>query len=420
MKYFLLAIALCYSSVYINAQVTGCPDPAANNYNSAATINDGSCTYNNITLKPKSLYNFSSTLDETSGLAWWKKLVFTFNDSGGEAALYVVNTSTNTIQRKIVISNAKNVDWEDITQDSKYFYIGDMGNNAHGNRKDLKIYRVSKSAINLKDTITASVINFSYEDQTDFTPQPNNNTDFDCEALIAYKDSLFLFSKNWITNKTRLYKLPKKPGTYTAIKIGELDVQGLITGAEIVAAKRTIVLTGYTSLLQPFIYLLYDFSGNNFFDANKRKIILSESFTQTEGICAKSSTTFLISNEHFSRFGINTPAKLEQLSLGTYLNPYYHTLSTTKTSNAVITTINENITSFATVTAMPDKLNIKRNLFSANKMIVQIFDVNGRVKYSNVMHSSMLNVDISQLPPGIYFTKVFMKNNRLEKKFVVQ
>lgn len=108
MKYFLLTIALCYSSLYINAQITGCPDPAANNYNSAATVNDGSCTYNNVTLKPKTLYNFSSTLNETSGLIWWKKLAFTFNDSGGEAVLYAVNTSSgNTIQRKIVISNAK-------------------------------------------------------------------------------------------------------------------------------------------------------------------------------------------------------------------------------------------------------------------------------------------------------------------------
>jgi hypothetical protein len=166
--------------------------------------------------------------------------------------------------------------------------------------------------------------------------------------------------------------------------------------------------------------LLYDFSGNNFFDANKRKIILNESFTQTEGICAKSSSTFLLSNERFSRYGITTPAKLEQLSLGTYLNPYYHTLTTTQTSNAIVIRTNENASSFATVTAMPEKLNIRRNLFSDDEMFVQIFDVNGRLKYSSVMHSSMLNVDISHLPAGIYFAKVFTKDKRLEKKFFVQ
>lgn len=265
MKFSLLLVTILFSSLCLKAQVAGCPDPAANNYNSAATINDGSCTYNSVTLKPKSLYNLSATVNESSGLIWWKKTAFTHDDSGGEAALYGMSTSSNAIERKIVITNATNVDWEDIAQDSKYFYIGDFGNNSNGNRTNLRIYKVAKSAVKSKNEATATVINFSYEDQTDFTPAGNNNTDFDCEAMIAYNDSLFLFSKNWITNKTRLYKLPTKPGTYKAVKMGELDVQGLITGAEIVPEKRVIVLTGYTSFIQPFVYLLYDFTGNNFF-----------------------------------------------------------------------------------------------------------------------------------------------------------
>ena len=45
--------------------------------------------------------------------------------------------------------------------------------------------------------------------------------------------------------ETRLYKLPKVPGTYIAEKISELNVDGLITGAEIISDKRVIVLTGY-------------------------------------------------------------------------------------------------------------------------------------------------------------------------------
>ena len=147
-----------------------------------------------------------------------------------------------------------------------------MGNNENGNRTDLKIYRIKKSDVKKKTTITASVINYSYEDQTDFTATGSNHTDFDCEALIAYGDSLFLFSKDWVNNETRLYKLPKLPGTYTATKIGEFNVEGLITGAEIVADKKVIVLTGYNAVLAPFIYLLYDFTDNHFFDANKERL----------------------------------------------------------------------------------------------------------------------------------------------------
>lgn len=416
MKLSLLFLTIL-SSLCLQAQVSGCPDPAANNYNSAATVNDGSCSYNSITLKPKTLYNLNAAVYESSGLIWWKSKAFTHEDSGGEAALYAMNTSSNTIQRKIVISNATNVDWEDITQDSKYFYIGDIGNNVNGNRTNLKIYIVKKSAVNLHDTVTATVINFSYEDQTDFTPAGNNNTDFDCEAIIAYNDSLFLFSKNWITNKTRLYKLPKKPGTYKAIKIGELNVQGLVTGADVIPAKRVIVLTGYSSFVQPFVYLLYDFTGNNFFSANKRKIVLNEPFTQTEGVYAKSSTSFLLSNERFSHYGITTPAKLEQLNLSNYLNPYYKTLTS---NTATKTNISGSNSSFASLSITDEKVKVERNRSSVKEMFVQIVDAAGHLKLSESTKSNVLNLDISHLPAGSYTAKVFSASQRVQRKFEVE
>ena len=41
------------------------------------------------------------------------------------------------------MSNIKNTDWEEISQDKDFIYIGDIGNNS-GNRDDLKIYRAGK------------------------------------------------------------------------------------------------------------------------------------------------------------------------------------------------------------------------------------------------------------------------------------
>ena len=229
---------------------------------------------------------------------------------------------TGNIIRTVTITNAGNTDWEDIAQDGQYIYIGDFGNNANGNRTNLKIYRVKKSGIKIKDSLTATVIHFSYSDQTDFTPTGSNNTNFDCEAMIAYNDSLFLFSKDWKDGKTRLYKLPKVPGTYIAQKTSELNVDGLITGAEILTDKRVIALTGYSTTVTPFIYLLYDFSDNDFFGANKRKIQINESFTQIEGICAINNNNFYISNEKFQKI-FNVPAKLQTINLSTFLKPYY-------------------------------------------------------------------------------------------------
>src|SRR4051812_6505196 len=297
MKKILSLIFFALSFITSKAQLQGCPDPAANNYDSLVTINDGSCTYNSATLNPSLKYNLNTILNESSGLIWWKKLFWTHDDSGGKPEIYAMNVSTNAIQRTVVIKNAANVDWEDIAQDNSFIYIGDFGNNANGNRTDLKIYKVAKASVSVSDSVQASVINFSYSDQTDFSAKGNNNTNFDCEALIAYGDSLYLFSKDWIDLKTRLYSLPKKAGIFKATKLAELDVQGLITGADVLPAQRVIALSGYNSFLSPFIYLLYDFSGNNFFAANKRKVLLNESFTQTEGISAKTSTQFFTTNE---------------------------------------------------------------------------------------------------------------------------
>jgi hypothetical protein len=41
-----------------------------------------------------------------------------------------------------------NKDWEEISQDSTYFYIGDFGNNVSGNRKDF-IFKNRKESLAL-------------------------------------------------------------------------------------------------------------------------------------------------------------------------------------------------------------------------------------------------------------------------------
>jgi len=137
------------------------------------------------------------SLRETSGLVYFNQKLITHNDSGGEPALYEIDSTSGKIIRTVTIGNATNVDWEDICIDSTYFYIGDFGSD--GSRRDLKIYRlpISSYLTTSDDTVTADIIHFSYEDQTDFTPA-QFNTNFDAEALIASPDSLYIFTKNWV------------------------------------------------------------------------------------------------------------------------------------------------------------------------------------------------------------------------------
>lgn len=169
-------------------------------------------------------------------------------------------------------------------------------------------------------------IAFHYANQTDFTRSKSNTTDFDCEAFIVSKDSIYLFTKQWTSKKTALYALPKQPGTYTAQFKSELDTNGLITGATYLEEKKLIALCGYSKQLKPFLYLLYDFKDNDFFSGNKRKITLALPYHQVEGITTKNGLQYYITNEHFRlKPIINTPQQLHQLDLNPFLQLYMDT-----------------------------------------------------------------------------------------------
>ncbi|MFT6064537.1 MAG: hypothetical protein ACJAYY_000401 [Paraglaciecola sp.] len=201
-------------------------------------------------------------LDETSGLLFYNKILITHNDSGDDANLYEINTSTGNIIRMVEITNATNVDWEDITQDAAYIYVGDIGNN-NGNRTDLKIYKISKDDYNdMDDIVTADIISYSYADQTDFTSNPTN-TNWDAEGLISYGEKLLVFTKNWADNEVNVYSIPKTSGTHNASLESNYNVNGLITGVDISPNESEIYLTGYSSSEAPFMYTIHNIPNNS-------------------------------------------------------------------------------------------------------------------------------------------------------------
>tara|TARA_R110000868_G_scaffold29106_6_gene108470 strand:- start:12933 stop:13922 length:990 start_codon:yes stop_codon:yes gene_type:complete len=318
MKTVLLLFLLFFSSTY--AQISGCTDPLSKNYNSLATINDGSCRYS--PTKIKTIYSVAlpKNLNESSGLTQSNSLLWTINDDT-DTTLYAIDTAGN-FKQKIALKNVENKDWEEISQDSSYFYIGDFGNNVSGNRKDLHILRVEKKSL---ESINQKIdtIYFSYSDQTDFTPLQPNTTNFDCEAFIVTNDSLYLFTKQWENQNTRVYTLPKTPGNHIAQLKETYKIKGLITGATYLPSQNGIALCGYSKTLHPFIYLLYDYTKNIFFSGNKRKIKLQLPFHQIEGIATRDGLHYYLTNEKFSRKPfINSPQKLHQFDLSAYLSLY--------------------------------------------------------------------------------------------------
>ncbi len=311
----IIFLLLCIS--HIHSQM-GCTDSLANNYDPTATQNDGSCTYDPVTVSTTNTYSLDAVLAENSGLIYWNNNLWTQNDSN-DSNLYELNPSDGSIIESVSLNPQVNVDWEEISQDEDYVYLGDFGNNANGNRKDLKIIRVSKASIQ-SGTPQMDIINFAYEDQIDFTPQGPNNTDYDCEALIVTDSSIFLFTKEWVSNETRLYKLPKTPGTYQALLQDTYDVDGLISGAVYKNDEGIIALSGYSTILQPFVFLLYDYTGEDFFGGNKRRLGVSLPFHQVEGITTADGLNYYISNERFDTTG--TIQQLHTLDLTPYLENY--------------------------------------------------------------------------------------------------
>lgn len=191
-------------------------------------------------------------LHESSGLIAINEKLFTHNDSGNCASIYEMATNGNIVN-SITFKHLKNRDWEAMTYDKAFVYIGDFGNNL-GNRKDLTIYKVAAQDLS-NPTAQPLKINFTYALQQDFTPR-NKRHEYDLEAMIAINNKLLLFSKDWKTLQSTLYQIDTNTDALQEVKpIQTIPTRCLITDATYNGSNR-IVLTGYDSGLQPYIIVL--------------------------------------------------------------------------------------------------------------------------------------------------------------------
>ncbi len=268
------------------------------------------------TLPLVKIASLPTTINESSGLEITDtSSVWTHNDSGGKNRIYKVNFSGVTVD-SITITNATNVDWEDIASDADTnIYIGDFGNN-NNSRKDLKIYKIPKPSSITGNATTASVISFSYSDQIAFPPG-NGNLNYDVEGFFHTGDSLYLFTKNRSTANnsgyTKLYRLPDEAGNYVAELIDSFYTNELVTAADISDDGSSVALLTYFS-----VWIFRNFTGHNFFSVVPQKFSITP-VTQKEGIVFKNDSEIYISDEKVGSTGGNIyHAKIE---LQTGINP---------------------------------------------------------------------------------------------------
>jgi hypothetical protein len=324
------------------AQVAGCTDPLASNYNAAATINNGSCVYNSSSYTaPVKLNPFSDSLVEGSGLQMADGHLWSFNDGGGGPVLYRIDTSTGQIVQRVLLAGTTNTDWEDIAFDGSNLYIADAGNNYNGARTNLKLYKLPLAAIpNYQANPVAviaqaqiEVLEFIYSNQ----PQPPvagsaNSTRFDCEAIIADHNSIHLFTKNWADNNTIHYRINgTTAGQYIATPVDTLASGYLVTAADKVPGQDIVVLLGYqnSGTGRHYLSILSNYNADAYFSGNIRKIDLPDAtqMGQAEGLCFTAGKQGFISNEQFNyaagSFLFTVNQQLRWMDLSNFVNDYF-------------------------------------------------------------------------------------------------
>jgi hypothetical protein len=251
------------------------------------------------TIELTPLTRLPSILLESSGIAITTPgKIWSHNDSGNENKLYCINSS-GILLRTITVSNATNTDWEDLAVDSqKRIYIGDTGNNAN-DRRNLAFFRIPNPETFTGNSVSAEIINYTFEDQTAYPP-PSNSRNYDVEATIWFNDSIFMFTKDRTSpfaGHTKLYKIPAIPGNHIAklagsLFLGTTTASARVTGADIHPESGKVVL-----LVQERVILFDDYTGSNFFSGKKYEYKFKTLPGQIEAIHFKDENTLYITEE---------------------------------------------------------------------------------------------------------------------------
>ncbi len=254
----------------------------------------------------------SAQVEETSGLLEVSGRLITHNDSGDGPFLYEVDSISGSVVRKVYITNAGANDWEDISADNQFIYIGDFGNN-NGTRTNLAIYKISRTDFLFNDTVSAEVITFNYSEQNSFSSNPF--TPFDAEAIVCAGDSIYLFTKDKSSFNSSVYTLPKTPGNYTLTKKAVIPTPGLVTGGCFNGLQNKIVLCGY-SINSVFIYEIQFINGWSLSTSLQMAHAITVSGPQqVEAIERMDVNTYYITSEKDN----SLPAQLSEFKLNSTL-----------------------------------------------------------------------------------------------------
>ncbi|WP_404987223.1 hypothetical protein ACI513_10345 [Chryseobacterium sp. M5] len=254
----------------------------------------------------KTEFSLPKKLKEVSGIALSQdqKTIWAIEDAGNKNVVYGLNRQGELVN-DVLVENAENNDWEDITKDAAgNIYIGDFGNNEN-DRQNLSILKLDLKNDSQKSTKVIQTTKFHYEGQTEFPPKKSNLL-YDCEAFVEKDGSFYLFTKNrskGFDGTFLVFQIPNKEGDFEAKLIGKLKLEGGYSDAAITSAainsKNEIVLLTHKN-----IHVLSGFTANDFNSAKIQKMPLNHN-SQKEAVVFVDDKTLLIADEKDKKEGGN-------------------------------------------------------------------------------------------------------------------
>ncbi|WP_261509814.1 hypothetical protein [Chryseobacterium paludis] len=252
-------------------------------------------------------FSLPKKLKEVSGitLSQDQKTIWAIEDQGNKNVVYGLDRQGKMVT-DVLVENAENNDWEEITKDNKgNIYIGDFGNNDNS-RQNLGILKIDLKDASQKTTKVIQTTRFHYEGQTEFPPKKSNWL-YDCEAFVEMNGNFYLFTKNrskGFDGTFLVFQIPNQEGDFEAKLIGRLKLNGKYTDAAITSASINSKQDQIVLLSHKNIHVLTGFTQNDFSTTKIQKIPLNHN-SQKEAVVFLDDKTLLIADEKDKTIGGN-------------------------------------------------------------------------------------------------------------------
>jgi len=244
-------------------------------------------------------------------------------DSGNPARVFPVRADGSLAwgTAGVEVLGAQNTDWEDLALDaSGRLIIADLGNNSQ-ERTDLRLYLLPEPKAGTASAPAAEEWHVRYPDREWREGKPAGPANFDCEAVFAVGDEVFLLTKHRADTRTKLYRVDRGldrelersdtlPPWSMLTYIDGFDAGGMVTAADASDdGTRLAVLTyGRVWVFERPATLTPFFAGRLL----SRRIEAARSGGALESICFEADGSLLLAAENGRLYRVR-PAELSEV-----------------------------------------------------------------------------------------------------------